>query len=548
MNFREFKKKYQVKKVQEFSNSVSSHPCLSICVQTYEHVSFIKKCLEGLLLQKTTFPFEILLGDDGSTDGTREICIEYAEKFPNKIRLFLHHRENNIKINGSPTGRFNFLYNLYNARGKYIAFCEGDDYWTDPLKLQKQVDFLETNEGYSLCFTRFKVKNENEDVLSDDKNGHYFKENDEHIEFDFQKFVQGWYGGMPTLVFRASSFNIMDVSNYKNFRDVHLITELLINGRGVCINLFTALYRIHDGGIHSSATILQSARIGSQCYQEIYYRHKEVELLKVKYRNFHDNYVSELINQRKYLNAVTQIIVYGLSMKDYTYVKLNCRKIVNKIMFYKGFKSVFRRKLKTKKFQGSKNYWEARYKGNDNSGAGSYGRLAEFKAEVLNNFVKSNNIQNIIEYGCGDGNQLSLSNYPNYIGLDVSITAKETCQKKFKNDDSKFFYLANEFINENIKAELVLSLDVIYHLIEDYIFENYMSDIFNHSTKYVIIYSSNYNDHFEPHVKCRKFTDWIEKNVSATWKLKEIINNKYPFNKMRPDTTSMSDFYIYEKL
>ncbi len=106
-------------------------------------------------MQKTNFQFEILLGEDASTDGTREICIEYAKKYPNKIKLFLHSRENNIKINGQQTGRFNFLYNLSSACGKYIALCEGDDYWTDPLKLQKQVDFLEANPESAMVCTDY---------------------------------------------------------------------------------------------------------------------------------------------------------------------------------------------------------------------------------------------------------------------------------------------------------------------------------------------------------------------------------------------------------
>src|SRR5690606_4409195 len=114
------------------------NPVVSVCVQTYQHAPYIRECLDSILMQKTDFPFEILLGEDESSDGTREICIEYAEKFPDKIKLFLHRRENNIQIFGYPTGRFNFLTNLYSSNGKYIAICEGDDYWTDSDKLQKQ--------------------------------------------------------------------------------------------------------------------------------------------------------------------------------------------------------------------------------------------------------------------------------------------------------------------------------------------------------------------------------------------------------------------------
>lgn len=215
--------------------------------------------------------------------------------------------------------------------------------------------------------------------------------------------------------------------------------------------------------------------------------------------------------------------------------------------FLKGIKTrIFKSKLPIQKFN-SRDYWEHRYLTNDNSGAGSYGRLADFKAEVLNDFVIFNNIQNIIEYGCGDGNQLSLANYPNYIGLDVSETAIYHCQQKFMEDSSKTFFLTNALMDRNLEAELVLSLDVIFHLIENEVFEKYMNDVFKHATKYVIIYASNYNDHFAPHVKCRKFTDWIEKNVSDNWKLEEVIKNKYPVDITKPDTTSMSDFYIFKK-
>jgi glycosyltransferase involved in cell wall biosynthesis len=146
VDFKEFKDKYQKVPVELFPNKVLEDPIVSVCVQTYQHATYIKDCLDGILSQETDFPFEILLGEDESKDETRNICIEYAKKYPERIKLFLHNRENNIKIGGNPTGRFNFIYNLCSANGKYIALCEGDDYWTDPLKLQKQVDLVEGNK------------------------------------------------------------------------------------------------------------------------------------------------------------------------------------------------------------------------------------------------------------------------------------------------------------------------------------------------------------------------------------------------------------------
>lgn len=126
-------------------------PLVSVAVVTFNHKDYIKKCLDGILEQQTRFPFEIILGEDQSIDGTREICQDYANKYPDKIRLFLRNREDVIYINGNPTGRFNFIENLKQCKGKYIALCEGDDYWTDPLKLQKQVDLLEANPQWVAC-------------------------------------------------------------------------------------------------------------------------------------------------------------------------------------------------------------------------------------------------------------------------------------------------------------------------------------------------------------------------------------------------------------
>ena len=155
LDFEQFKEKYQKVPVEEFPNNVLravSEPMVSVHIITYQHADYIRDAIEGVLMQKTDFPFEIIIGDDESTDGTREICMEYAEKYPDLIRLLLHKRENNIAILGKPSHIFQYAYNSFNLRGKYVAVCSGDDYWTDPQKLQKQVEFMEGNEGYSLCY------------------------------------------------------------------------------------------------------------------------------------------------------------------------------------------------------------------------------------------------------------------------------------------------------------------------------------------------------------------------------------------------------------
>lgn len=130
----------------------ADNPVVSVCIPTFQHAAYIRQCLDSVLQQQTSFPFEIIIGEDDSTDGTREICLQYAAQHPDKIRLFLRKENEKIVIDGKKTGRYNILQNLLEAKGKYIALLDGDDYWCDDYKLQKQVDFMEARPDHSVCF------------------------------------------------------------------------------------------------------------------------------------------------------------------------------------------------------------------------------------------------------------------------------------------------------------------------------------------------------------------------------------------------------------
>jgi hypothetical protein len=197
-------------------------------------------------------------------------------------------------------------------------------------------------------------------------------------------------------------------------------------------------------------------------------------------------------------------------------------------------------------FKGSAHYWESRYARGGHSGPGSFNRLATFKAEILNDFVNKNNITTVIEYGCGDGNQLELAQYPHYTGFDVSPRAIALCGEKFKTHSAMVFKPMNQYNNE--QAQLTLSLDVIYHLVEDHVFDEYMRRLFASAQRFVIIYSSNsdQNPVDQPkHVRHRKFTDWVDGNA-PNWKLQAHIPNKYPYNG-KDETGSFADFFIYAR-
>lgn len=204
-------------------------------------------------------------------------------------------------------------------------------------------------------------------------------------------------------------------------------------------------------------------------------------------------------------------------------------------------------------FSGSGDYWEGRYAHGGNSGDGSYGGQARYKADVINSFVREQKLDRVIEFGCGDGSQLALVNYKSYIGLDVSKTAIKLCKKRFERDETKSFFLYDSdcFVDRHslFKAELVLSLDVIYHLVEDMIFELYMCHLFDAADKFVVIYSTNADFAGElqsPHVKHRQFSRWVEKNLPV-WKLLKKIPNPYS-SEWDKRKEPCPEFFIYERV
>jgi len=184
----------------------------------------------------------------------------------------------------------------------------------------------------------------------------------------------------------------------------------------------------------------------------------------------------------------------------------------------------------------SEDYWIRRYNSGGDSGIGSHGKLAEFKAEIINAFVRKNKIETVIEFGCGDGNQLKLAEYPCYFGFDVSPKAIELCRGMFLQDKSKGFGLMGACW---VRADLTLSLDVIYHLIEDDVYYSYMERLFDSSEQFVIIYSSDYDEEQDDYIRRREFTGWVRKN-KPQWELIDYIPNKYYRD-------SRSNFYIYRR-
>jgi glycosyltransferase involved in cell wall biosynthesis len=350
MDLKKFKGKYEVKEVKENLNNVNQNPLVSVCVQTYKHVNYIKQCLDGILFQKTNFEFEILLGEDDSNDGTRELCEDYAKRYPDKIRLFLHHRENNIKIGGQPTGRFNFLYNLHSSKGKYIALCEGDDYWTDPLKLQKQVDFLEENPGYVVTSHNARVINTTGETLKQRKLPKLIS----NTSYSQQALKKGMHLLTLTMVYRNVNFISYFEEDFQNIlnADTYLISCLGFYGKGMYLDdIQDACYRVHDGGVWSKKSEFIKFKNLINTYSSLYKLHVH-ENSEPNVLQYFEKLLSTLSNKMilnadkrisftEFKNSIPIYFKFSENSQNYTVIKAILLLIYRKLNL-----NILRKKLK----------------------------------------------------------------------------------------------------------------------------------------------------------------------------------------------------------
>lgn len=189
----------------------------------------------------------------------------------------------------------------------------------------------------------------------------------------------------------------------------------------------------------------------------------------------------------------------------------------------------------------SANYWEQRYRAGGTSGAGSRGALAEWKATFINTFIRDNAIADVLEFGCGDGHVLSLLRVPAYTGTDASPSALAQCARRFPQHR----FLALPDVAPTLSADLVLSIDVIFHLTEDTVFMQHLHDVFSHARRFVVIHSSNFeSDWPAPHVRHRRFTDRVAA-LWRDWRLMAHVPARHPYDPSRPDQTSFADFFVF---
>lgn len=199
-------------------------------------------------------------------------------------------------------------------------------------------------------------------------------------------------------------------------------------------------------------------------------------------------------------------------------------------------------------FGGSGAYWEKRYAEGGDSGRGSRGPLAQYKADFVNDFIGQRGVSSVTELGCGDGAQIALGAYPCYTGMDVSATAIRSCVERFRGDEHKTFlvYASGALADPRglLASDLAMSLDVLFHLVEQEVFEAYLHDLFGLARRYVLIYASEERPETRKQtVTNRPFTNWVDRNMPE-WTLEQVFANPHAWNG-DPHTSTHSQFYLY---
>jgi len=250
---------------------------VSVSITTYNHEAYIAQAIESVLMQRTTFDYDIIIGEDDSDDDTRAIVEKYKERYPDKIRLFLNDRKNVIYINGRPTGRWNFTNNLKHTRGEYTALLEGDDYWTNRYKLQKQADFLDNHPQYALCCHNVMVIYDE----SPDKSHPFYVQYPNRPVMQrrpkpistLEDLVKGNFIQTPSVMFRARLFDEFPHWYYELDRGdwpLHILNAQ--HGRIGYMDDIMAIYRVHGGGVYSSKSCVEQLK-GAIHAAEVINRH-----------------------------------------------------------------------------------------------------------------------------------------------------------------------------------------------------------------------------------------------------------------------------------
>lgn len=299
--------------------SKQKKPLVAIHCVTYNHGEYLRDALEGFAMQQTTFPFVAIVHDDASTDNTAEVLREYADKYPDIILpIFETENQHSKKTLGI------IMKKARDVTGaKYLAMCEGDDYWTDQLKLQKQVDFLESHPNISYTCHRYKIQNKDNHQVTLEPN--LFLDANPNkcgFEFDLQYvFKSDWVTKTLTSVFRIECFDYNELKDCYYYRDVHNVYQTLSRTNGYCFQFIGGVYRKQETGVWSQTDLLKRAYTEVKTWESISNK-IPTKLNKWKYRTNYVIYVYKSIKAKRLFKISNLKEVKALFIAPFEFHKL----------------------------------------------------------------------------------------------------------------------------------------------------------------------------------------------------------------------------------
>lgn len=290
--------------MQNWTVKNTEKPLVSVRCITYNHEPYIAQAIDGFLMQKTDFPFEVIIHDDASTDKTADIIREYERKYPLIIKPIYQTENQYSKRNGSIAKAID-----PKLKGKYIAFCEGDDYWIDPNKLQMQVDFLERNPEYGMCYTKCFYYYQEKKYFDKNKRGGNYE--------DFEHIFQDYKVPLASVLIRNQLY--LEYLDFKNIHgkywivgDLPMVLWFSINSRIKHIDRATTVYRI----------LLQSASHFTSFIDAKAFKQKVFELYQFffHYSGTKNSIILENVNN----DINRHLCFFAIKQNDFQNAKIYC--------------------------------------------------------------------------------------------------------------------------------------------------------------------------------------------------------------------------------
>jgi len=284
-------------------------PLVSIITLVYNHAPFIRQCIESILMQKTTFPFELLIHDDASTDGSADIIREYEAHYPNILKPVYQ------KENQRSQGKSILTKHVYpKIKGKYVAMCDGDDYWIDPLKLQKQVDFLESHLDYSICGGQYyDLVDEKNEIFKNIGMLRNMKNYPQGRTITLDKIFDDYILWLLTVCFKKEVID--EMMKIEVGRDDVIYAVALEMGKGFVFPDYFGVYRLHKGGIWTGTSYQKRMETNEKLLTLMYphFYKKSKSFRKWYYRDITCLRFIELANTKNLLKVYFKIISFTFS-------------------------------------------------------------------------------------------------------------------------------------------------------------------------------------------------------------------------------------------